>query len=41
MITTFEAFETIAVLDQSEEFLEVCSRAPAEDEDEDEEYERF
>ena len=41
VITTLEAFEhTIAVLDQSEEFLEAV-HAPAEDEAEDEEYERF
>ncbi|WJE88046.1 hypothetical protein YFHUAIHA_CDS0173 [Phage C48C1] len=41
VITTLEAFEhTIAVLDQSEEFLEAV-HAPAEDEDEDAEYERF
>jgi len=41
VITTLEAFEhTIAVLDQSEEFLEAV-HAPAEDESEDAEYERF
>lgn len=41
VITTLEAFEhTIAVLDQSEEFLEAV-HATDESEAEDEEYERF
>ena len=41
VITTLEAFEhTIAVLDQSEEFLEAV-HADGEEESQDEEFERF